>query len=149
MKSIFEESTRVEVIKRIRTLTPESTASWGSMTVGQMVRHCAICEAYYYGDIRIKRSFAGRIFGKKAIKAILKDENSGLHRNAPTAPPFRVTEEVIDLESEKRKWVALIERYATFNQELFTHWFFGRMSKEQLGQFIYKHTHHHLVQFQV
>ena len=148
MKSIFEESTRVEVIKRIRTLTPESTASWGSMTVGQMVRHCAICEAYYYGDIRIKRSLAGRIFGKKAINAILKDESSGLHRNAPTAPPFRVTEEGIDLESEKRKWVALIERYATFNQASFTHWFFGRMSKEQLGQFIYKHSNHHLVQFQ-
>ena len=149
MKSIFEDSTRVEVINRIGTLTPESKASWGSMTIGQMVRHCAICETYYYGDIRIKRSLAGRIFGKKAINAILKDENSGLHRNAPTAPPFRVTEEGIDLESEKCKWVALIERYATFNQASFTHWFFGRMSKEQLGQFIYKHTNHHLVQFQV
>ena len=149
MKSIFEESTRAEVIKRIGTLTPESKASWGSMTVGQMVRHCASCETYYDGDIRIKRSLAGRIFGKKAINAILKDESSGLHRNAPTAPPFRVTEEVIDLESEKRKWVALIEHYGTYNKEEFIHWFFGKLTRKQLGQFIYKHTNHHLVQFGV
>ncbi|WP_312740807.1 DUF1569 domain-containing protein [Sphingobacterium multivorum] len=41
----------------------------------------------------------------------------------------------------------LIEQYETFEKATFVHWFFGRMSRAQLGQFIYKHCNHHLKQF--
>ncbi|MBL0104108.1 MAG: hypothetical protein IPP51_10390 [Bacteroidetes bacterium] len=80
MKSIFEPTTRAEVVKRIDALTSNNKALWGKMTVAQMVRHCSICEEYYFGNIEIKRSFIGRIFGQKAIRSILKDENSMLQK---------------------------------------------------------------------
>jgi hypothetical protein len=149
MKSIFESTTRAEVIKRIDALTTNNKALWGKMTVAQMVRHCSICEEYYFGNIEIKRSFIGRIFGKKAIRSILKDENSTLQKNAPTSPPFLVKENIHDLEGEKAKWKSLVERYSNFQSTEFTHWFFGKLTREQLGQFIYKHTDHHLKQFGV
>ncbi|MCF3111961.1 DUF1569 domain-containing protein [Niabella sp. CC-SYL272] len=147
MKSIFDPETRQEIIRRIDSLTENDNPQWGKMTVTQMVRHCALCEEYYYGKIKISRSFIGRIFGKQAINSILKDEDSTFKKNAPTPPAFRVTQPLHDLESEKLKWKTQVERYSTFDQEQFLHWFFGMLTKEQLGQFIYKHSDHHLKQF--
>ncbi len=147
MKSIFEPGVRAEIIRRIDSLTAGHKPAWGQMTVSQMVRHCAICEDYYYGNIRIRRSLLGRIFGSKAIREILKDENSTISKNAPTSGHFIVKETINDLENEKTKWKSLIERYGQFYSEEFTHWFFGKLTKEQLGQFIYKHCDHHLRQF--
>ena len=147
MASIFDKDTREEIIKRIGSLNENSLPQWGKMTVGQMVRHCSLCEEYYYGNIKVHRSFLGRIFGQSAIKGILKDEITGLKKSAPTSPQFIVSEDIKDLETEKLKWESLISRYETFENKTFTHWFFGKMSRIQLGQFIYKHCDHHLKQF--
>ena len=40
MKSIFDESTKNELISRIDKLQENSERKWGKMTVGQMVWHC-------------------------------------------------------------------------------------------------------------
>jgi hypothetical protein len=147
MKSIFDKETRDEVIDRISSLTENSKPLWGKMNVAQMVRHCSLCEEYYFGNVKVSRSFLGRIFGKMAIQAILKDEKSSFKKNAPTSPNFKVAEAINDLEAEKVKWKSLIKRYETFSREDLTHWFFGKMTKLQLGRFIYKHCDHHLKQF--
>jgi hypothetical protein len=147
MKSIFDIQTRTEILSRIKKLNQESKAIWGQMTAAQMVKHCALCEEYYHGHFPVSRSFLGRLIGKVAINKMLKDDQSMLQKNAPTSPKFRVNNDVEDLELEKEQWKSLIEQYDSFNKEYFTHWFFGKMSKEQLGQFIYKHCDHHLRQF--
>jgi hypothetical protein len=149
MKSIFNKEIREEIINRINSLTPESKAVWGKMTVAQMVRHCSLCEEYYHSNIKVNRSFLGRIFGKAVINGILRDENTTFKKNAPTATSFKVTEDIDHLEVEKEKWKILIERYGVFENKNFAHWFFGKMDKAQLGQFIYKHCDHHLKQFEV
>lgn len=121
----------------------------GKMTVVQMIKHCANCEEYYYGNIDVKRSFLGKLIGRIAIKRILKDDTSGMGKNAPTATRFKVVDTNLDFETEKANWIRLIKKYETFKKENFTHWFFGEMTQEQLGQFIYKHCDHHLRQFGV
>lgn len=147
MKSIFNPADRKEVVGRIGSLNAGSKALWGKMTVDQMIRHCTRCEEYYFGKMEIKRSMLGRVIGKFAIKGLLKDDSTKLGKNAPTAVTFRVTDHLGDLVTEKAKWQALIEDYGTYGKEHFDHWFFGRMSREQLGQFVYKHCDHHLRQF--
>ena len=149
MKSIFDKKTRDEVINRINSLTANSKPLWGKMTVAQMVRHCSLCEEYYYGNIKVNRTFIGRIFGKMAISSILKDENSTFRKNSQTPLALKVTDDIYNLEAEKDKWKISIESYGSFGNENFTHWFFGKMTKTQLGQFIYKHCDHHLKQFAV
>lgn len=149
MKSIFDKTVREELAYRINLLNESSQALWGKMTVGQMLRHCCLCEEYYFGNVTIKRSLLGRIVGRRAINAILKDEASGLIKNSPAPAIFQVHQPVANLDAEKQQWISLIERYTLFKQNEFTHWFFGRMQKEQLGQFIYKHADHHLRQFGV
>ena len=149
MKSIFDKDIRDELVNRMSSLNKESKALWGKMTVSQMVRHCVLCEAYYHGDIIVKRSFLGRIFGRLAIAAILKDENTVLKKNAPTPLPFKVNDSNLNLEAEKENWQKLIIGYGNFPEDNFIHWFFGSMTKKQLGEFIYKHSDHHLRQFGV
>lgn len=149
MRSVFDLSTRAEILQRIEALRPGLQPVWGKMTVTQMVKHCQLCEEYYFEKFSIGRSFIGRIFGRMAIKAILKDEQAMLRKNSPTAAVFSVTENITDLEAEKYKWKSMVEQYATFDRNEFTHWFFGKMTREQLGRFIYKHTDHHLRQFGV
>ena len=147
MKSIFDIETRTEILKRIEGLNKETKAAWGQMTVTQMVKHCALCEKYYHGNLAVSRSFLGRLIGKTVINKMLKDDQSVLQKNAPTKPQFKVNQDIENLELEKEQWKSLIEQYASFDKEYFTHWFFGKMTKQQLGQFIYKHCDHHLRQF--
>jgi hypothetical protein len=146
MKTIFDDTTREEIINRIDTLNEKSTAQWGKMNVYQMLKHCVLCEAMYLGKKKYNRKFIGLLFGRIGLKNLMKDETP-LQRNAPTSNAFKVTETDGDIQAEKKKWVALIKEYEHYSNEDFVHWFFGKMTKEQVGYFVYKHTDHHLRQF--
>lgn len=146
MKTVFDKTTRDELINRINTLNENSTAKWGKMNVCQMTKHCAMADEMFLGKKQYKRVFLGRLIGKMALKNMLKDETP-LSKNAPTKPEFKITETNGDLSSEKKKWTDLIKAYAKFSNPDFEHWFFGKMTKEQIGYFAYKHTDHHLRQF--
>ena len=145
MKSIFDESTRQEIISRVNSLNADSKAQWGKMNVCQMAKHCTLADEMFLGKTQYKRVLMGRIFGKIGLKNMLKDDRP-MPKNAPTSPLFRVTE-TGDLEAEKKAWVSALEQYAHFDNPTFAHWFFGPMTKEQIGQFAYKHNDHHLRQF--
>jgi hypothetical protein len=149
MTTIFDKKVKEAVIARIRSLNPNSQPLWGKMRVAQMVRHCALCEAYYQGRFDVKRSMLGRVFGKLALKGLLKDGKPGLRKNSPTPAAFLVEGDVGSLEVEKEKWIALIMQYDNFPVDHFVHWFFGKMTQEEIGQFVYRHTDHHLRQFSV
>ncbi len=146
MKTVFDKTTRDELINRINTLNENSTAQWGRMNVYQMLKHCTLWEEWIAGKTKYKQVLIGRLFGKMALKSVLKDE-SILGRNTPTIPAFRIGENNGDVASERAKWVALIEGYEHFSNPDFVHAFFGKMTKEQIGYLAYKHTDHHLRQF--
>jgi len=145
MKTIFDQTTRAELIRRINLLDDESRAQWGRMNIYQMVKHCRLWEEMILRRKQYKQAFIGRLFGKMALKSVLKDE-SPLKRNTPTLRELRITENGA-VDSEKMKWIALIEEYAHFSNVDFVHPFFGRMTKDQIGYLAYKHTDHHLRQF--
>ena len=117
------------------------------MNVYQMVKHCVLCEELYLGKITEKRSFLGRLFGQVGLKNILR-EDKPFPTSAPTTATFKVKEETGDMQSEKARWIALIRDYEDYSHD-FVHWFFGKMTKDQVGQFVYKHDDHHLRQFNV
>ncbi|HEY5824545.1 MAG TPA: DinB family protein [Cyclobacteriaceae bacterium] len=146
MKTIFDKSTREELIDRINTLDENSKAQWGKMTIYQMVKHCRLWEEMSQGKITSKRVFIGRLFGKLALKMALKDDKP-MGRNAPTSAELIVKEPNGDIIGEKKKWIALLGEYDHFSNLDFIHPFFGKMTKEQIGHHAYKHTDHHLRQF--
>jgi Protein of unknown function (DUF1569) len=146
MNTIFDKTTRDELICRINSLNENSTAQWGKMNVYQMIKHCRLWEEMMQNKQNLKRVFIGKIFGRMALKTVLKDDKA-LKRNTPTVPSLIIKEITGETASEKAKWIANIEQYANFSNPNFVHVFFGKMTKEQIGQMVYKHIDHHLRQF--
>ena len=144
MKSIFEPSTREELKTRIQSLGENSTPLWGKMTVSQMMQHCAKWDEMALEKTRYKHSFIGRLFGKIALKKMMKD--APMKKNMPTVPYFKIKEES-DVTAEKQNWIRLIDEYTHYTGRGHLHPFFGKMTKEQTGIMMYKHVDHHLRQF--
>ncbi len=148
MKSILEKTTRDGLIGRAKNLSADSTALWGKMKVCQMMIHCRLADEMFLGKKNYKRQFIGVLFGKIGLHRLLKDE-SPIPRNAPTSIAFRIKDGDYNFSVEKNKWIGVIEEYSNFSNPVFVHWFFGRMTEEQIGKFVYKHIDHHLRQFGV
>lgn len=74
MKTIFDNSTRDELITRIHSLNENSPSQWGKMTVSQMMKHCSQWDEMALGKKKYKQSFLGRLFGKMGLKDMMKDE---------------------------------------------------------------------------
>jgi hypothetical protein len=148
MKTVLDKTTRDELINRINTLNGNSKPQWGKMNIYQMLKHGAMVEDMFLGRKQYKRTLLGRLIGQMALKGMLKDEKP-MSKNAPTSPDFVIKESDGDVSSEKQRWIALIQEYARYSNDDFVHWFFGKMTKEQVGHFAYKHIDHHLRQFNV
>ncbi len=146
MKTVFDNSSREELFIRINSLKENCNAQWGKMNVYQMMKHCTKWDDMMLGKIRVKQMFLGRIFGKLALKNVLKNDNP-LDRNSPSAPELIIKEKAGDFAFQKTEWIKRICDYEYFDNHNFVHPFFGAMTKEQVGQFVYKHHDHHLRQF--
>lgn len=146
MKSIFSDSTRDELINRINSLNEGSIAQWGKMNVYQMVKHCILCEEMYLGKTKYKRNLLGFLFGKIALNKLMKDE-APKKRNSPTKSNFKNLELTGNFDGEKSKWIRLVKEYETYSENNFVHWFYGKMTKDQIGISVFKHIDHHLRQF--
>ena len=149
MKTIFDKTTREELISRISILTENNTAQWGKMNIYQMLKHCTIWDEWILGKNQPKykqQQLLGLIFGKMALRKVMKDEKP-LDRNTPTGSYFKIKEKNGNVETEKAKWINLIRDYESYSNPEFIHDFFGKMTKEQIGILAYKHTDHHLRQF--
>ena len=145
MQTIFNTTTREELINRINSLNTNSKAQWGKMDVYQMLKHCTLWEEMIQSKKNHKRMFMGRVFGKMALKSVLKDE-APLRHSTPTIPELVITTKG-DVELQKAEWIARIKQYEHFSNPNFEHVFFGKMTEEQIGQMVYKHIDHHLRQF--
>jgi hypothetical protein len=150
MRTIFDNVTRRELIDRINLLQQKSTPLWGKMTVYQMTKHCTIWNEWVLGTHAplYKQEFLGKLFGKMALKSNTKDDKP-MAKNMPAGKGFTVNEKQGDLNHEKAHWKNLITQYEHFSNDRYVHDFFGKMTKEQIGIFAYKHNDHHLRQFGV
>ena len=146
MKTVFDKATRHQLIRRIESLNPNATAQWGKMNIYQMLKHCTLADEMYLGKHKTNRAFIGRIFGKMALKKVLGDDRP-LSKSTPTMPFMKVKDESGDILAQKQQWITTINKYENHSGTGFIHPFFGRITKEQLGQMAYKHIDHHLRQF--
>jgi hypothetical protein len=150
MKTVFDAETRDELTRRIELLNENSSAAWGRMNVYRMVKHCTIWNAWMLGTERFeyRQAFFGKIFGKLALRNNTKDDRP-IGKGMPAGKSFLAKEQSGDLELEKSLLAKQIADYGHFSNDRFIHDFFGKMTKEQIGIFVYKHHDHHLRQFGV
>lgn len=150
MKTIFDQNSREQLIKRIQQINEDNKALWGKMNVFQMLKHNTYWNGWILGteDHIYKQAFLGKIFGKIAMKRMIR-EDKPFDKNIPTSDQFIPQAKDGDLESEKLKWIDLLRSYENYNNPNFIHDFFGKMTKKEIGILVYKHTDHHLRQFGV
>ena len=113
MKTIFDKTTRDEVIQRVRSLNEHSTAQWGKMNVYQMLKHCVLCEEMYQEKKHYSRTLLGRLIGKMAWKNLLS-KDLPLQKNAPTRSEFKINKVHGEIAEEKERWIKLLEEFSTF-----------------------------------
>lgn len=151
MKTVFDPQVREELIGRINSLNKNHKAQWGKMNVFQMLKHNTYWNDWICGTDKnhiYKQAFMGKIFGKIALRRMIKDEKP-FDRNIPTSAQFQVKQNNGDMEAEKLRWISGTKAYEKYDNQDFVHDFFGKMAKEQIGILVYKHSDHHLRQFGV
>ncbi len=144
MKTILDTETRLELIGRINLLDETSCALWGKMNLYQMITHCSKWEEMLLGKTQYKQLLLGRLFGKMALKDMMKDEP--VKHNMPTLSFLRITGDG-DVTAAKAQWISLIREHDSREACGFVHPFFGLISARQAGIMGYKHADHHLRQF--
>lgn len=87
MRSILNESDRVAICSRVRSLSASSTARWGRMSVTEMLQHLRLSAQMAVGELKLasanKRAF--QVFPLKHLILYVLPFPKG----APTAPELR------------------------------------------------------------
>lgn len=150
MTNLFDMAEAEAVKVRIARLTPQSERQWGKMTVAQMVAHCVAGTEMAVGNHNPPRMMIGRVLGW-IIKPMALKEGAPMKKNSPTLPSL-VTKSDPDLQAEKTRLCALIDRFAEGGAAVCTkhpHAFFGPLTPEEWAVLSHKHMDHHLRQFGV
>lgn len=146
--NLFEPQAVEEVLSRLNAIQPNTPAQWGKMNAAQMMAHCTAGFQNFFGEIKIKHSFLGKLFGKVAKRRAFSDKPMG--KGLPTDPNYKMTSEK-DFAKEKESLVQYIKRFASegYATTESMHPFFGKMSAQEWATLGYKHLDHHLKQFGV
>ena len=148
MKTIFEPSVREAFLSRIDTLTQDHQSNWGKMNAYEMLAHGVQSEDMMQGRLVIKRVMIGRLIGKMVLNKVLRAD-APFDKHSPTSPHLKTLGKTGDFDQEREAWKQRIADYGTWNGTYIMHPFFGKMSRGQIGRFVYKHIDHHLRQFGV
>ncbi len=150
IKNIFEAATTEEVIARINTLNAESKALWGSMSVGQMLAHCAVTYEMIFEDKHARPPAVIRLMLKWFVKPTVVGVKP-YKKNSQTAPAFKMTEPK-DFENSKRILIEYLQKVQTLGPSYFegreSH-SFGHLTTAEWNAMFYKHLDYHLSQFGV
>lgn len=147
MKSLFNQTDNQEIIKRINCLDPAAKAQWGKMNVSQMLAHCQTPLKVAFGELKLKRTLLGILFGSIAKKKLVGLEP--YPQNLPTDKNFIIHGNP-SFEEERKKLIELVQRFAQkgpsgIMQE--PHPFFGKLTTQEWDNLQWKHLDHHLRQF--
>lgn len=149
MKTLYDKQAADEMIARIEKISASDKPLWGKMNSAQMMAHCAACLYVVRDEQHIPRVFISYILGPVFKKNFYNDKPFG--KNSPTAKQF-IFPDSTDFETAKQDLVGQIRKFQEGGPEKCTtkpHAFFGKLSPEQWGKGMYKHTDHHLQQFGV
>ncbi|CAN5645130.1 hypothetical protein BH11BAC2_BH11BAC2_11170 [soil metagenome] len=149
MQSTFNPSDNHQLIERVNQLTPSSQPLWGKLNVVQMLAHLQKPIEVATGQLTLRHTIIGKLFGKMAKKKLMKEGN--FSRNLPTAPEFLIADPE-SFENEKNKVIRLVKKLEEQGASGITkdaHPFFGKMTTEEWDLLQWKHLDHHLRQFGV
>ncbi len=151
LPNIFEKNASDAVVARIRNLNANTAAQWGKMNVAQMLAHCSVTYEMIYENKHPKPNFFVGFILKTFIKGKLVDATTPYKRNSGTAPAFIIKDER-NFDAEQKRLCDFISKTQTLGEQHFDgkeSLSFGKLSKTEWSNLMYKHLDHHLTQFGV
>ncbi len=147
MNDLYNKEVNRIIIERIRKISSDSKAQWGKMDAAGMLFHCRQPLRVCFGEIILKRTLLGILFGKIAKKQVL--DGKPIKKGLPTDKNFKPKDNH-DLETEKEALIKIVGRFAADGPEAISkepHPFFGLLTPEEWSILTWKHLDHHLTQF--
>lgn len=153
MKTILNNQECEIIINRINKLTPETKGLWGTMTVNEMLCHISDPIRDILG-IRKTEPVTPPEMRPQLISMVITENE--WEKNLPTFPPYLQSADgggtqPTNFESDKKSLLDLVNKLynTTYDYQFSPHAGLGILTREQIGQFIWKHIDYHLRQFGV
>lgn len=147
MNSVWNDGARRDLRARLARLTPATPARWGTFDAPRAVAHLVEAARMAHGDVQIPSvKLPLRFYPiKKLVLYVLP-----FPKGAPTAPEL-LTRVPGTWAGDVAALDALIERWGTRtpDEAMPDHPAFGRLTYQDWGVLVYRHTDHHLRQFGV
>ncbi len=148
MPTMFDETARVSIVKRLRVLRPDAERRWGTMTAPQMVAHLYDQMTHTLGDAAVE-DMPGWMHNPliKNIAIYVLPWPKGRIKGPAGAfitKPAEWSADVARLEAQLQRLAAMRDQ-----SQWPDHPKFGAMNGRDWGCFCYRHFNHHLTQFGV
>ena len=146
MKSIFNPTDNQEILNRINSLSSQSQALWGKMSVDQMLKHINDAILVSFNEKPLKVPFVFKILGRLLKGSVLKKPEFA--KNSPTAKEFKYDTN-FNFETVKNELISNFSRFQLGEQAITckNHPFWGKMNTNDWNTLQWKHVDHHLRQF--
>ena len=132
MKTIFDKTTRDELIARINTPHENCSAQSGKMNIYEKLEDATLYEAMLLSTKKFKRMYLGHFFGKMALKELIDNDNP-IKRNLSTFPEIKITISIADIAGKKRKWIEQLEEHENSSAAHVVHRFSGVLIGEKIA----------------
>jgi hypothetical protein len=144
-KTLWNESSRQELVERLTNLTPDSRPLWGKMDAPRMLAHIGSTFRMAKGELIAAPK--NRPFRYPVIKQLIVYWIP-FPKGAPTAPEL-LSRTVMDWNENVDDVRAQIESFTTRdrNGPWGRHPLFGTLTPREWGVLGYRHTNHHFTQF--
>ena len=149
MKTLAREDSKAEILRRLRTVRPESTRRWGKMTAHQMV--CHLTDSFRMAMGQRSVSVASSPLQRTVIKWV------ALYLPLPWPPGVPTRPEVdqvtgggtapSDFDADVAELASFVALLCQSRVAWPHHPIFGRMSERAWLRWGYLHMDHHLRQF--
>ncbi len=149
MKNIVvNEKSRSAILNRINALKPGSAPKWGSMTVNEMMFHCA---KIHNEIIKGKQTNINPTLRQHFLKILVLQLMKEIPKGIKTNPKYlKAKEDEILFETEQNHLIESVNQIANHNEEIYgNHPLLGPLHTKQWRRFMYMHLDHHLRQFGV
>ncbi len=147
--NLYDSETFTAVIHRLDSLTGDSTAKWGTMTVAQMCSHCAEVQEVSNGKPLEGTPWLVKLMAPMIRKVVLGPKPFA--RDGRTHPQYIISGPE-EFDPQYARLRAALQQMADDGRAKATdsaHPLFGRMTADEKGWAMYKHIDHHLAQFGV
>jgi hypothetical protein len=151
MRSFAREADRAEILERLTALRVDSERRWGTMTVHQMVIHCAKACRMAHGDLTPRELTPS--WSRPVIKVIALYAPMRWPRGIQTVPEFdqvaSAAEPASEFAADVAELAALLVRITVrqAGPPWPRHPIFGPMSERAWLRWAWLHMDHHLRQF--